>query len=953
MQKEEIDKTDGTLNMVAQIILRIFKMEFPVEIIANLQNRTDEELFIDAGYEPEVFGKLKEIKEMIRLMEEFKARNYPQNDFSKPYFFRNFLDCEFHGTGRTITKLGLIRAFKLLWMTVIPADSRKINFNPLPTGKELVSKIKINLDRLSVDDLTLEYLEAVKDELRAKRSCYIYATGFHLEVIAAAGTLEVRYEDIDENINKMIDLLRSIKGKKISKIKIDVLQDIESLFRTVDGYSGVYERETSRLKKIGGMEKKIAYMEKKGKEIITIHDKISHFFSKGIFPPTEVYTNLKLLFDNCPSILNLTLKEFWEYGQIKIKRREHIEPASNYILRCMKKYQAVAAGNMAEFQNTEAFYNLCRKEFGDISRQTIGLHPSQLSLPVNLYRGLSGNYREALAIALTLQDVGKIPRHIIRYKTQIDFSNHAVAGAWVLRKEKSIFRLAGSPDVAEKSLFLIAHHGLIGQIIKGEDPLEVIKPVTDLKDPQMLDAFFLHCVIAAAAFREDLMTYDLFEKFLTIYQTALRVLKGEVSWEDIHQASRQKFSWEIQAAREPVSKDKVKSSTKKTKDAPREESTGKDWSPGDEAMAMHRLFRLTGSPDVRYTEVLRCEANSELTWKYFHRRERTFRSLGPRSFESQFVNAQQIYADFKKLPAHLQKKTISYFSGQKGPIRFFFMDRAAGQISRNNCLKFLLWIVSAFEYRNNQPRFRHDSPYLDLSNLSNIIDDRKSLINQEIDRMSFEDFESASWISSFLGPKRGLRFKINLTHGSIHFFFIDLVDISRDIREMRNIVNINELNRFYRQWLLLLSNDPSIFKDQIRLFARHYRRCLKEVKLLAVKRLQARMESIAEKILEGKLEFTNLKKVYEKSIGARIFEDQHLRLLRDKYEYTMGRLRDDMVQNMISGIYTARNLSQLEKHYIEIINFMKSHQPFFQKELQKHLLNQYLDRKNYFNTLKS
>jgi hypothetical protein len=112
--------------------------------------------------------------------------------------------------------------------------------------------------------------------------------------------------------------------------------------------------------------------------------------------------------------------------------------------------------------------------------------------------------------------------------------------------------------------------------------------------------------------------------------------------------------------------------------------------------------------------------------------------------------------------------------------------------------------------------------------------------------------------------------------------------------------------------------------------------------------MQMRMEKTAEKILQGKQDFTHLKKIYDKTIGSKIFDDQHLRLLRDKYEYTMGRLRDDTVQNMIWNIYASQNISELERHYIEIINFMKSHQPFFQKELQKHLLNQYLRRKSYF-----
>jgi len=443
------------------------------------------------------------------------------------------------------------------------------------------------------------------------------------------------------------------------------------------------------------------------------------------------------------------------------------------------------------------------------------------------------------------------------------------------------------------------------------------------------------------------LAYDLLEKFLIIYRIALQVLRQEVTWEDINRGRRQKLSWEVQAVQKPQplpkeEKEKKPSATHKT--------PFQKWTPGDEAIAMQRLFKLFGAGDIKYTEVLRTEANPELNWRYFYKRERTFRSLGSQSFELQFNKARALYSSFEKLPPHLQERIVVNLSDSDDSIRLFALGRTAEQISNANHLKLILWILTVLEYQKNIPSLSpKDIPCLDLFRLSNVVDDRKVLINEEINKMDYQDFDSTPWIKSFhQSKKRGLRFQINPVHKTVQFFFIDPVDISRDIREMKKIVNVNELNRFYRRRLLLLSNDPSIFKDQIRLFARQYRQWLKKIKLMAVQRMQLRMEKTAEKILQGKQDFTHLKKIYDKTIGSKIFDDQHLRLLRDKYEYTMGRLRDDTVQNMIWNIYASQNISELEKHYIEIINFMKSHQPFFQIELQKHLLNQYLRRKSYF-----
>ena len=79
--------------------------------------------------------------------------------------------------------------------------------------------------------------------------------------------------------------------------------------------------------------------------------------------------------------------------------------------------------------------------------------------------------------------------------------------------------------------FLVEIHGLIGHVLKGEVALPALDLVTSCGDELLFEAFFLHSVLAAAAYREGIMVEDLLDRFLNLRQLALSIMRGEISWQ--------------------------------------------------------------------------------------------------------------------------------------------------------------------------------------------------------------------------------------------------------------------------------------------------------------------------------------------------------------------------------------------------------------------------------------
>ena len=59
-------------------------------------------------------------------------------------------------------------------------------------------------------------------------------------------------------------------------------------------------------------------------------------------------------------------------------------------------------------------------------------------------------------------------------------------------------------------------------------PLDLI---ASAGDELLFEAFFLHSVLAAAAYREGIMVEDLLDRFLVLRQVALDVVRGQTTWQ--------------------------------------------------------------------------------------------------------------------------------------------------------------------------------------------------------------------------------------------------------------------------------------------------------------------------------------------------------------------------------------------------------------------------------------
>jgi len=140
------------------------------------------------------------------------------------------------------------------------------------------------------------------------------------------------------------------------------------------------------------------------------------------------------------------------------------------------------------------------------------------------------NLCQALNLSLIFQDIGKVTPYRVSFPEIADSWTHAEAGGRILERSDILERLSFGSQVDQLVVHLVRHHGVVGRVIQGEEPVIALKPLIEVGDDRLLDALVLHSIIAAAAVHEGLLTSDLLDLFLAYRALALRLLQTKTDW---------------------------------------------------------------------------------------------------------------------------------------------------------------------------------------------------------------------------------------------------------------------------------------------------------------------------------------------------------------------------------------------------------------------------------------
>ncbi|MBW1982138.1 MAG: hypothetical protein JRJ12_13055 [Deltaproteobacteria bacterium] len=900
LHDQQVGALGGAQSVAIRQMLKMFNLFEYVDSWPELRRKGPFQKEAMAGYDPARLEQIEQVLELVRIADSFKRRFYGRKAFSRPYFFRKLLNCQFHGTGHLLPLLGTRAGFILLWITINGSPANIINFNPLvryelQDNRDRLGKVRTALETLDFEHLHLDYLAGVKKELGQGTVVYISDSGLQLQYNQAGRDTEVNFVDVHENVARLKSVLTSIKQSGLNEISPVDLREMNLLFRETTSY---YEHLRALESRRSGNND---LLEKQLRTIEGLTDELQEIFLSSLFNPENLYDNLHVLQEHCPAIGAYLLPTFWQLYRIGTSQQIYAgETIPGYVLRCLKKFQALVRKDRDSLQDSELFYKLAQQQFGPMTGDAIGLSNAQIDALEDIVERFSTepDLLQALAVALVLQEVGKLALYLEDYREWSNRVSHAEAGADILRKGDVLESLAISGRVRQLTIFLIEYHGLIGQVIRGEISPLGLEAVTSPGDELLFEAFFLHSVLAAAAYREGVLVEDVLDRFQRLRQAGLQVLRGELSWKSyVEHLIELKGRTLLTAAAQSEFSDSRLFALPHWLQLPDDEAGRR--TKGEDVAAVERLFRMVGLADVHFIDVQMHSLGMPLNFIYH---KKGLKTTGLRKFESELGLAVKVCQELAALGDDCRRGLLQKLSPGQDLLRIFGFEYLSGHLEVRAWLKLLIICLQAID------RYMKRPPHvLNFQELNLTIDFRHQLLSEELNRLSLEKLLSdGRLVARLRSAKTGLILRCDTEQSVVTVLFKDRLGVDRVLARLAASRDAGSLKKLYHRELKKLRNIGYFTEDYQRMLSSTFHQRLQEIVALAINETSEKMEQ--------QQDFVSLEKLFKKLlrlVEENGFSDEQAQLVRDMYEFHLDRLRNKRLEALYGKIDCCQSKADL------------------------------------------
>jgi hypothetical protein len=914
LHDQKIADLGGAQNLAVRQMLKLFNLFEYLDSWTDIADKGPFQKEALAHYSSHKLEQIDQVLELISITNEFKERFYEREPFSRPYFFRKLLNCQFHGTGHIFPMLGTRAGFILLWITISSSPGNVINFNPLLSyerhdSEERLAKVRKGLEALVPEQLHFSYLTSTRKTLSQGLPAFIFTSGIQLRYNAQNQTTEVIFIDVMDNLRKMEPMLQSVRDRLIPEIPISELRETDRLFRELHSY----DQHLQKLTPETGMDTESLAQQKA--EIESCCSRLEELFAQKLFLPQRVFDTLEIIHEHCPGIGRRILTEFWELDRIKPTKKIHAgETIPAYVLRCLKKFQALVGKNREALQNTETFLQLAQQQFGAMTGETIGISNVQIDILEEIVARISTRpeLMEALSAALIFQEIGKLPLYLEEYRSLSHSNTHGVAGAEILRRQTLLQRLGMDEDTSRLTNSLVEVHGLMGQVLLGEVALPALDQVTSSGDEQLFEAFFIHSVLAAAAYREGIMVEDLLDRFLDLRQVALDVIRGETSWpayvDKKFEEKGRSLLTDMDTTGRVQGQLVLFSEWDSLVDKHSHHLKGKD------TAAIERLFRLVGLPDIDFVDIQMKILDMPVSFIYH---KKGLKSTGLQKFEKDLQRAMVVHKDVMGLADTIRRYLLDQLNPGRDSIRIYGLEYVARHLTPEDWLKLLVLSLRGLDRfcpGNGEPRV------IDLHDLNLIIDRRYQAIAEELATLPAERlFEDSSLLSRLTKASVGIILLYNPDEGVAKPFYQDRLQIQLVLERMQNQQEILRLKNLYHRELKKLKNYTYHTEDYQKLLSDSFHERLQKLIKQALKDLQKRMRR--------QRSFSGIERVFAELMALaeeNAFSEEQIQLVTDMHEFNRDRLRSrrlEAIYREIHGCSTTAELFELwQKIRVELVN---------------------------------
>ncbi|HVO82962.1 MAG TPA: hypothetical protein VMU60_00910, partial [Syntrophobacteria bacterium] len=659
--------------------------------------------------------------------------------------------------------------------------------------------------------------------------------------------------------------------------------------------------------------------------------RVQEFFASRLFEPRHLYDNLEILHDHCPTIGRQLLPDFWELYRIKpTLELADGETISAYVLRCLKKFQALVNKERDELQNAELFYHLAQEQFGPMAGESVGASNAQIEVLEGIVDRIASRpgLLEALGAASVFQDIGKLCLYLEEYRGVSGKVSHGAAGAEMLRSRGILRRLGMDEETSRLTEFFVEVHGLVGHVLRGDAALTALRQVTTGRDELVFDAFFLHSLLAAAAYQEGIMVEDLLDRFLHLRQLALRVIGGEITWDSYAQTL---FLEKGRSLLEESDEAPVRAGPSPSlPEWPQPADEDAVRRRGEDIAALERIFRLIGVADINFVDVQMKILGMPVTFIYH---KKGMKSTGFHTFEKDLRKALLTYEALLNLDEEVRRPLLTMLNPGRDLMRFYGVEAVSRYLEPGEWLKLLILAARGI----HRCRAQGGGTWaVDFQRLAAVIGWRHEALTEELGKFSLGRLSRDKRLLSKLTRSGvGIIVSCDPKERVVRLLFHDRLSVERVGERLRRLDSIVDLKREYEREMDRLTRSAyrtEDYQDQLR---QVFQTRLQELLEFTIKR--------AEDEMLREQDFSALEKIYGELLTVveeHSSQEEHIQLVRDLYEFNRDRLRNQRLKELCEKVLVCSSRHELETLWeetrLEFMNNRRHLGPEFENVATKH-----------------
>ncbi|MBW1680808.1 MAG: hypothetical protein JRF59_03385 [Deltaproteobacteria bacterium] len=927
---ERISSLGGIHN---KIVRKILKMANHFEFLDNwaeLREKGPMEKEALADYDEAQVSRIESIIHLLETIELVEQQHLKLDPVELPAFYRKFLGMEFHGTGHLFQRMDSGLVFVLLWITVNVVRGDVINFNPILADvqeeqiEERIRRVEQEAARIRIQYLDLESLRQFSKQVYENHSAFIVGSGFQLRVNRDTQALEILYVDLDQNIEDLRVLSRKWAGHTLNDLPLEDLERIEALFSHLESF---YQGHL-RLTRDKEMRSRLPARQRKWfQQADTLRESLKSDLLQILFRPEALYTDLNLLHRHAPSILNFILPEFTALRKADLSGRLYLKTSvTEYILNSARKLQALIRGRREDFQNVHFLHHLAQREFGPMATGIVGVNESQIQALEHIVAGLAASppLFEALAKAVVLQDLARVPELRDRYRDVINPADLGNAGAVILEKEGIPERLQLGEEARNHLLFLVRHHSDFHHMIRGEMGFAALENILRAADPDLLDALFVLSFIMLSALGEDLVLEDLAARLFRIRGLCRDILEGKTTL-DLAQKELFRYRGGLFFALQHYDRVGLPEgvSAGRYLDSGRwpGKSDEETLRAGERIFAMERLFRLHGIRYVEFVDLVNLMVKVPLKFIY---KKRKLSSIGYASYEREVYEAFRIYRTLQNLDESIRHFMLDRLLRDR--VRVFGYEKVSDFLSYQNQLKLILaGLVGTTAMEETD-----GSICINYTGMADVIEKRYEAVNDFLNGIPMERiWANKARPSRLFKAKSGVLLKTGPGGRVLSVEFQDKIHMERKVSYMQTIDDLDQLKNYFHYSLRSLRKHPFPTEDYELALERAFEERLERIIDSTLAKAAKQMELIQD--------FAELHHLAQ-DLGMRSldmgFSSEQRHRLQDLYEIRKDNLRRKKLREIEVILDSINDAEELRDYWNSIKWYLQQNRPYLGKEFE-------------------